>query len=92
MGVIGSETNDKGKKAKIPKLIKQLVWNKYIGEKNGKGMCQCCKSTEITQMSFQCGHIVSEFNGGTVTLNNLIPLCDSSPGEQTRGFFRSASL
>jgi hypothetical protein len=65
----------KGNKNKIPKKIKQLVWNKYIGEKNGNGLCQCCQVTEIAQMSFQCGHIISEFNGGTITLDNLIPLC-----------------
>ena len=47
-------------KKAIPKKIKQLVWNKYIGERNGLGSCPCCSTTEISQMSFQCGHIISE--------------------------------
>lgn len=70
-------------KKQIPKKIRQLVWNKYIGEKLGSGLCQCCKITEISQMSFHCGHITSEKNGGDMTLNNLLPicaLCNSSMG------------
>ena len=70
-------------KKQIPKKIRQLVWNKYIGEKFGSGLCQCCKITEITQMNFHCGHITSEKNGGDMTLTNLLPicaLCNSSMG------------
>jgi len=52
------------KKGKTKQAIRQLVWNAYIGEQNGIGKCQCCKQTNITQMSFHCGHIISEFNGG----------------------------
>jgi hypothetical protein len=66
---------NKESKKSIPKKIKQLVWNKYIGEKNGVGVCLCCNTTEISQMNFQCGHIISEYNGGDVTLDNLIPIC-----------------
>jgi hypothetical protein len=70
-------------KKQIPKKIRQLVWNKYIGEKFGAGICQCCKITEISQMNFHCGHITSEKNGGDMTLTNLLPicaLCNSSMG------------
>ena len=70
-------------KQPIPKKIKQLVWNNYIGEKNGIGLCQCCQITEISQMNFHCGHIISEKNGGDIILNNLTPicsLCNSSMG------------
>ena len=38
-------------------------------------MCQCCNITTIAQMNFHCGHIISEFNGGKMTIDNLIPLC-----------------
>jgi hypothetical protein len=62
-------------KQSIPKKIKQLVWNKYIGEKNGIGKCLCCQITEISQMSFQCGHIISEKNGGDIKISNLVPIC-----------------
>jgi hypothetical protein len=59
----------------IPKKIKQLVWNKYIGEIHGIGPCHCCKITEISQMNFHCGHIISEFDGGATILDNLAPVC-----------------
>jgi hypothetical protein len=62
-------------KIQIPKKMKQLVWNKNIGEKRGIGLCQCCRETKISQMSFQCGHIISEYNGGKSILNNLVPIC-----------------
>lgn len=73
----------KNKKTPIPKKIKQLVWNKYIGEEHGTALCKCCEVTVISQMDFVCGHIISEYNGGTVTIDNLKPicsLCNSSMG------------
>jgi hypothetical protein len=65
------------KKQNIPKRIKRLVWDNYIGEDFGKGKCQCCFVAKICQMDFQCGHIVSEYNGGGVTVDNLKPICAS---------------
>ena len=32
---------------------------------------------EISQMNFICGHVVSEFNGGKITIENLRPICVS---------------
>lgn len=63
-------------KQTIPKKIRQLVWNNHIGENIGKHACLCCKVTDVTQMNFQCGHIISEYNGGTCTINNLVPICN----------------
>jgi hypothetical protein len=65
------------KKKSIPLTLKRKVWNTHIGESIGKTVCLCCKLTEITQMSFSCGHIISEFNGGEITLDNLKPICVS---------------
>jgi len=79
----------KSKKA-IPKKIKQLVWNNYIGEKNGAGLCQCCNKTEIKQMDFHCGHVISEKNGGEIVVKNLKPicsLCNSSMGSKNMDEF-----
>lgn len=59
----------------IPRAIRNLVWNNYIGEKKGMGICKCCKKKSITQMDFECGHIVSESNGGKTIVKNLIPIC-----------------
>ena len=55
--------------------MKRLVWNTYIGEEIGKIKCMCCKLSDITQLTFDCGHIISEHNGGLVTLDNLKPIC-----------------
>jgi hypothetical protein len=59
----------------IPKKIRELVWNKYIGIDIGRTACFCCKTTEISQMNFHCGHIISEYNNGPTTIDNLIPIC-----------------
>ena len=71
-----SEAKKKKKKA-IPATIKRLVWNTNIGEMIGKSKCLCCKSTDITQMSFNCGHIVAEANGGDTIVSNLRPICQN---------------
>lgn len=65
------------KKEKIPLTLKRLVWDKWIGEKIGKTKCLCCKLSDISQMSFHCGHIVSEKNGGKLHVKNLKPICPS---------------
>jgi len=67
----------KKKKKTISSTIKKLVWNTNIGEDIGKTKCMCCKSTDITQMSFNCGHIISEFNGGDTIVSNLKPICQN---------------
>jgi hypothetical protein len=68
---------EKIKKKPIPLALKRNVWNKHIGETVGKTLCLCCKLTDITQMNFSCGHIISEFNGGDMKLDNLKPICVS---------------
>ena len=78
------------KKKAIPLSLKRNVWNKHIGDVIGKTLCLCCKITDITQMSFACGHIISEFNGGEIKLENLKPICvscNSSIGTQNMDEF-----
>ena len=70
------ETSKKKKKP-IAATIKRLVWNTNIGEDIGKSKCLCCNSTDITQMSFNCGHIVAEANGGDTIVSNLKPICQN---------------
>lgn len=71
------EATKKKKKKAIPATIKRLVWNTNIGEMIGKSKCLCCKSTDITQMSFNCGHIVAEANGGDTIVSNMRPICQN---------------
>ena len=67
----------KYKKKSIPATVKRLVWNTYIGENIGKTKCLCCNVTDITQMSFHCGHVLAEANGGLTIVNNLRPICQN---------------
>ena len=64
-------------KKKISATLKRLVWNTNIGEEIGKTKCLCCKSTDISQMSFHCGHVVAEANGGELIVSNLKPICQN---------------
>jgi hypothetical protein len=68
---------NKNRKKSIPSTIKRLVWNEYIGEDIGKHKCYCCKLTDITQLSFHCGHVKSEKNGGKIDVSNLRPICQN---------------
>ncbi len=71
------KTAKKKKKKSIPATLKRKVWAKWVGEEVGKTQCLCCKLTDITQMSFHCGHIISEANGGELKMDNLKPICQS---------------
>lgn len=65
------------KKKNISSTTKRLVWNTHIGESIGKSKCLCCNTTDITQMSFHCGHIIAEAKGGETIVSNLKPICQN---------------
>lgn len=67
--------NVKSRKKKIPKTIKNDSWNKYVGKQIGITKCFCCNTVEINQSNFEAGHIISEFNGGPITVDNILPIC-----------------
>ena len=72
----GDDASNKVQKKKtIPKILKNKIWNKHIGIKIGQTKCLCCKFVYISQMNFQCGHIISEKDGGAMSVNNLKPIC-----------------
>ena len=62
-------------KKKIPKRIKDESWNTYVGKDKTKGLCVCCRKEEIRIQNFTAGHINSEKNGGVITIDNIIPIC-----------------
>lgn len=64
-------------KQKIPTALRAQVWDHWIGTKLGQTKCLCCNVHDITQLNFVCGHIVSEHNGGKLTIKNLKPVCMS---------------
>jgi 5-methylcytosine-specific restriction endonuclease McrA len=65
----------KRRKQAIPKQVRVIVWNHYIGEDIIKHKCLCCKKVTITNTNFDVGHVLSEKNGGTHEINNLRPIC-----------------
>ncbi len=78
------------KKKSIPLALKRKVWDLWVGESVGKTKCPCCKLTEISQMSFSCGHIIPESQGGKLSVENLKPICsscNSSMGTQNMNDF-----
>ena len=64
-------------KKSISATMRRKVWDEYIGKKIGEAKCLCCKITDITQLSFHCGHIIPECNGGELILSNLKPICQN---------------
>lgn len=65
----------KKKKQSIPKNVRTIIWNHYIGEDIIKHKCLCCKKVTISNTNFEVGHVLSEKNGGTHEINNLRPIC-----------------
>ena len=65
----------KSGKKRIPKKIKTESWDYWIGKDKRNGVCKCCNITKLDITNFTAGHIVSEKNGGKVTVDNLAPIC-----------------
>jgi hypothetical protein len=72
-----SATSKVKNKTNISIMLKRIVWNNYFGEECGKAKCPCCKLSDITQLTFHCGHIMAEAHGGQTVPSNLMPLCAS---------------
>jgi hypothetical protein len=69
--------NTSSTKKKIPKKVKLDVWNTFIGAEIAKHKCLCCKRTTIDRAEFDCGHVISEANGGGLEISNLRPICSA---------------
>ena len=65
----------KRRKKKIPQKLKKDSWYKYIGEDILKENCIVCDINEIRNDNFEAGHIISEYNGGDINIDNIIPIC-----------------
>jgi 5-methylcytosine-specific restriction endonuclease McrA len=70
-----AENATKYKKKAIPKALKKMVWDKYIGDNVGKTKCMCCRHQEIRQIEFHCGHVIAEAKNGKTVVENLRPIC-----------------
>ena len=59
----------------IPKKVKNDVWDKYIGLEYGTAPCIVCRNSKINSKDFEAGHIISEYNGGLINTDNILPIC-----------------
>ena len=63
----------------IPARTKNSVWKLYFDEEE-HGNCFCCdkeickKASEPTK-TWNCGHVVSDHDGGEITVENMRPVC-----------------
>lgn len=78
-------------KKPIPKALRNKVWTENCGE-NFKSHCFCCNK-KITVQDWECGHIQAEAKGGTLTIDNLKPICTTcnrSMGTQNMEDFKKS--
>ena len=88
------ENKNKECSKQIPKTIKSIVWNKYIGKEKGIGECYVCKG-ELDSKHFEAGHIIARANGGENSVENLRPicsLCNKSIGSKNIDEFKRSYL
>jgi hypothetical protein len=78
-------TTTRYKKQRVPEALKSLVWSTYIGSDIAHRPCPLCGLNEISMRCFDCAHVLAEIHGGTMTIDNLRPICgtcNSSMGTQ----------
>ena len=63
------------KKRRIPKKVRDDLWDKYIGKTISEAYCIVCNNSKISSRNFDAGHIQSEYNGGCENIDNLLPIC-----------------
>jgi 5-methylcytosine-specific restriction endonuclease McrA len=67
----------KTRKQRIPKRIRELVWNTYNGENySTKCYISWCHNI-IDVFNYQVGHDIPESKGGTLDIDNLKPICSN---------------
>ena len=62
------------KREPIPKCVRNALWINYF-KKLREGLCQCCKRETISIGNFHAGHVKAHINGGSSSLDNLVPIC-----------------
>lgn len=63
------------KKATIYKSLRTRVWNDHFGITTGEALCWVGCGNKISQLNFECGHIIAEVKGGATIPSNLHPIC-----------------
>jgi 5-methylcytosine-specific restriction endonuclease McrA len=62
------------KKRVIPRSVRDVLWKSHFGT-SPNGICKCCAMNPLEYTTFHAGHVVSQKNGGSDELSNLLPLC-----------------
>jgi hypothetical protein len=62
------------KREQIPKCVRNALWINYF-QNQREGKCQCCLRETISIGNFHAGHIKAHINGGSISLDNLVPIC-----------------
>lgn len=62
------------KRLSIPRALKKKVWITYIGNVS-QTICPLCEINIISDSNFHCGHVISEYNGGDLSIENLRAIC-----------------
>lgn len=73
---MSDDEQEKYKKKAIPKRIKDITWNLWMGKEKGEAGCFVCTET-INSKHFDCGHVISEKKKGKTTPTNLRPICSA---------------
>ena len=77
---IMKDVNKSIKKKKETKVIVHIlhtqVWETYIGIKTGSLKCPYCVTNEISQLNFECGHVISRESDGSNDIENIRPICN----------------
>jgi len=63
-------------KAKIPPWLKKNIWRKQYSVDIQSALCPVCSLSTITSESFSAGHIVPESKGGSITIDNMMAICE----------------
>ncbi len=64
---------EKRYRQRIPQTVRNIVWRRHAVRNTVK--CWCCRTEEITQGNFDCGHIEADSRGGEPDIANLRPIC-----------------
>ena len=66
---------EKPTRKKIPKAVREQVWDFYMGTTKMEGKCYCCDWRTITFREFEVGHDKAVAKGGNDNISNLRPIC-----------------
>lgn len=82
------------RKKTILKPLRDAVWDYYAGELSGTVDCFACGKM-LKRTDYECGHVMSESNGGELIIDNLRPIhgtCNKSMGPRNLIDFRNEMI